>query len=137
MTKLGYVAAAIVLGASGIAAAAIPGWARQHRTTRVGVAGCASFAASAIRSVTGKTPTTTRFNASTVEIRSSTTNAGIFAYCTATTTKACTDQIADLTILTFSSAGSGDAAAVRDRVNTAFGNPYIIDCGTNGIPIME
>jgi hypothetical protein len=129
MTKLGYAAAALVLGISGFAAAAVPGWARQYRLTRIDVASCASTAASAMQRVTGKASTTTRFDANTYEIRNNTANEMIFAYCTAAPNKVCSSPAGELTILTFSSAGSGAAATIRDRVNTEFGDPRIIDCG--------
>ena len=137
MTKLGYVSAALVLGFGGVAAAAIPGWARLQRTTGIEVADCAAYAARALQSVTGKVPTTTRLNANTIEIRSSTANDGIFMYCTASISTGCSGPIADLSMVTFSSAGSSSATSARDRVNAAFGNPQIIDCGPDLRPIME
>jgi hypothetical protein len=129
MTKIGVAVATLVLGAGGIAVASVPGWARTWRTTKVDVPGCASILGSAIQSVTGKVPVTSQLDANTVEVRGFTTNEGIFGYCTAATTKVCGAPGADLTILAFSSNGSGNAAAVRDKVSTKFGDPRPFDCG--------
>jgi hypothetical protein len=114
---------------AGAAHASVPGWARTEGRTRLDVSGCAIEAASAIQSVTGKTPTKVQFDSYTWEIRSSTSNVGIFAYCTASPVFACPNRpAANLIVLTFSSQGSTDAAAKRDAVTTAFGDPRLIDC---------
>ena len=99
------------------------------RTTKVDVRSCSQILASSMQSVTGKAPVTTQLNANTIEVRVFTANEGVFGYCTASTGKSCGKPAADLTILGFSSAGSGDAAAVRDKINTKFADPRPIDCG--------
>jgi hypothetical protein len=126
---------AAVTSVSSVAEAAVPGWARTYRTTQIDVVGCMQVAQAAMEEVTGKVPTVTSIDANTKEIRSSTTNVGIFAYCTADPGEVCDKPKANLIILTFSSSGSTDAANKRDAFNDAFGNPIIIDCGIVGNPI--
>ena len=132
---LTWTVVAVVLGSSGMASAFVPGWSRFFRTTRVDVSNCAASAQEAIRSVTGVTATTSRFNGNTIEIRGFTANEGIFAYCTASTSRVCNLAAGDLTILVFSGNGSGSATTIRDRVNSAFGDPRFIDCGAVPRPV--
>lgn len=114
---------------TGIAAAAVPGWARTWRATSLDIQGCRLRAAQAIQSVTGSA-TSTKTNDYQWEVRGFTANAGVFAYCTALPPpNICPNRPrANLTILAFSSAGSGNAATVRNQVDSAFGNPVLTDC---------
>lgn len=126
---LSIVAGVLSVGAlATVAQAAVPGWARRERTTRLDVVNCAIEAEGAIQSVTGVAPTRTKFDNNTYEVRGFAGNVGIFAYCTAATTLVCGRPKGNLTILTFSSSSADNAAAKRDAVNTAFGDPILIDC---------
>ena len=120
----------LLLGAfSSAAQAAVPGWARTERRTKVYASACALAAETAIKSVTGVAPVRTSFDSFTYEVRGFTGNVGIFAYCTTSPAPACPNRpAADLVILTFSSQSPADAAAKRDAVDTAFGNPVLFDC---------
>jgi hypothetical protein len=126
---LSLVASALSLAVlATVAHAAVPGWARKERTTRLDVFNCADQARIAVQSVTGVAPIFTKFDANTYEVRGFTGSVGIFAYCTAAPVTICNRPKGNLIILTFSSVSSTDAAAKRDAVNAAFGDPLLIDC---------
>ena len=118
-----------LLSLAGTAAAGVPGWARIWHGTNLDVPSCKTSAISAVRSLTGVSPTVSTIDSATVEIRGFTANEGIFAYCTGGATDICPNRpVANLTILTFSSAGPTAANNAATWVNAAFGNPILIDC---------
>lgn len=124
-----FVAVSTLAGVAGVANAVVPGWARIYRGTHLDVSACSLYAADALKSVTGKTPTRQKIDDYNYEIRGFTTDVGIFTYCIASPTDICPNRPrANLIILAFSSKGSGDAANKRNAVNAAFGDPFLIDC---------
>jgi hypothetical protein len=126
---LGLAFALTAIAGAKPAEAAVPGWARTFHGTRMDVFGCSLEAQFALEDVTGGTVTRTKIDNFSYEIRGFTSNVGIFVYCTASQVNICPSRPrANLVILTFSSQGSGDAAAKRDAVNTAIGDPQLIDC---------
>jgi hypothetical protein len=128
MKTIAALAAMLVLGTSGIAAASVPGWAHKQRVMHIEVPDCATFLANAFQSATGRTASVSQLDAFTMEVRGFTSNEGFFGLCTASANKVCNTQAAALTLVVFSSAGSSAAVALRDSIDSKVGDPRYFDC---------
>lgn len=106
--------------------AGVPWWGHWWRGTNLPVSHCASSASSAVKAVTGSQPEILTLDANTRLIKAFTADAGILVHCTAGTTTVCGKPRANLSIAVFSNANN--AGALRDQINTKFGNPVLIDC---------
>jgi len=131
--RLAIVLGFLAVSGSATALAALPAWADLGRRTSVTVSDCANRAAAAVKAVTGKAPTVLTLDTNAKVVRGFTANGGIIVHCTASPAKVCGETAADLQIVTFSSAN--DAFTLRDGVNSKFGNPAPIDCGSVANPI--
>ena len=108
-----------MLGASGLANAAPPGWSRSSRVLQdTDISTCGDAAQAVLQFLTRNAQ---RFNHSSraIEVRAFNTDAGVFAYCTPTP-RFCDVR---LTVVSFSSKGAGDASAARELVDDTIGNP--------------
>jgi hypothetical protein len=86
-----------------------------------------SYAKTAVKSVTGVEPTVVSLDANTKLIRGAVGDAGIEVKCTASASSVCGAPKAALSIFVFSKIN--DAVTLREKVDTKFGNPAVIDCG--------
>ena len=123
---------AAALSLSGVAHAAVPGWATRTRVLDVSVSQCASTAQAVLQFLSGGQARRSNRDADNIEITAASDTARVVALCTR-------DAVfqpspvggffggdcdrARLTILAFSSRSRSDAIASRDVLNDAVGNP--------------